>query len=195
MRSKSVAQLLSDLGVIKSHSRPYTPTDNPYSEAQFKTMKYRPDYPKVFHGIMDARRWARAFFHWYNHQHHHTGLGLMTPATVHYDHVDQICQQRQQVLDAAYRAHPERFVRGRPTPPQLPEEVWINPPEREHKVIGFADPAANASQPGAQAGSRAKNETSLDVDQHRAALDRPMDQPEIFELFYSKFQYELSQSA
>jgi putative transposase len=175
MRSKSVAQLLSDLGVTKSHSRPYTPTDNPYSEAQFKTMKYRPDYPKTFHGIMDARRWARAFFHWYNHQHHHTGLGLMTPATVHYDNVDQICQQRQQVLDAAYRAHPERFVRGRPTPPQLPEEVWINPPEREHKVIGFADPAAKAPQPG--------------------ALDRPMDQPEIFELFYSKFQYELSQNA
>ena len=195
MRSKSVAQLLSDLGVIKSHSRPYTPTDNPYSEAQFKTMKYRPDYPKVFHGIMDARRWARAFFHWYNHVHHHTGLGLMTPATVHYDQVDEVCQQRQKVLDAAYRAHPERFVRGRPTPPQLPEEVWINPPEREHKVIGFADPTAKAPQPGVQAGARDASIFTLDADEHQTVVKQPLDQPEIIELFYSKFQYELSQSA
>jgi putative transposase len=195
MRSKSVAQLLSDLGVAKSHSRPYTPTDNPYSEAQFKTMKYRPDYPEVFYGITDARRWARAFFHWYNHVHHHTGLGLMTPATVHYGQVDEVCQQRQKVLDAAYRAHPERFVGGRPTPPQLPDEVWINPPEREHRIIGFADPAAKASQPGVQAGSRAKNGASLDANVHRAALEKPVDQSEIIELFYSKFQYELSQDA
>ena len=146
MRSKSVAQLLSGLGVTKSHSRPYTPTDNPYSEAQFKTMKYRPDYPGAFHDIADARRWARAFFHWYNHVHHHTGLGLMTPATVHHDQVDGVYQQRQQVLDAAYRAHPERFVGGRPTPPGLPEEVWINPPQ---SVPDTADDAGTvASQRG-----------------------------------------------
>jgi putative transposase len=195
MRSKSVAQLLSDLGVIKSHSRPYTPTDNPYSEAQFKTMKYRPDYPGAFHNITDARRWARAFFHWYNHVHHHTGLGLMTPATVHYGQVDQVCQQRQQVLDAAYQVHPERFVRGRPTPPRPPKEVWINPPEREHKVIGFADLAAKTAEPGAQAGSRAKSEASLDPGEHQAIVEKPVDQPEIVELFYSKFQYELSQNA
>jgi len=194
MRSKSVAQLLRDLGVDKSHSRPYTPTDNPYSEAQFKTMKYRPDYPKAFHDIADARRWARTFFHWYNHVHHHTGLGLMTPATVHHDQVDKIHQQRQKVLDAAYTAHPERFVRGRPTPSKLPEEVWINPPERQHKVIDFADPAAKATQPGAQAGSRAQSEASLDADEHQAIVEKPLDQPEIAELFYPKFQYELSQN-
>ena len=197
MRSKSVAQLLIDLGVAKSHSRPYTPTDNPYSEAQFKTMKYRPDYPKAFHGITDARRWARAFFHWYNHVHHHTGLGLMTPAAVHYDQVVEVCQQRQQVLDAAYRAHPERFVRGKPTPPELPEEVWINPPEREHKVIGFADPAAKATEPGAQAGPRAtegRAQRSLDADEHQAIVEKPLDQPDVAELFFPKFQLELSQN-
>jgi transposase InsO family protein len=198
MRSKSVAQLLMDLGVTKSHSRPYTPTDNPYSEAQFKTMKYRPDYPQTFHGIADARRWARAFFHWYNHVHHHTGLGLMTPATVHYDQVDQVRQQRQKVLDAAHRAHPERFVRGRPTPPKLPEEVWINPPEREHRVIGLADPAAKATQPGAQAGSRAtegRAQRSLDADQRQAMVEKPLDQPDAAELLFPKFQLELSQNA
>ena len=197
MRSKSVAQLLIDLGVVKSHSRPYTPTDNPYSEAQFKTMKYRPDYPGAFHGITDARRWARAFFHWYNHVHHHTGLGLMTPAAVHHNQVDEVYQQRQQVLDAAYRAHPERFVRGKPAPPELPEEVWINPPEREHKVISFADPAAKATEPGAQAGSRAtegRAQRSLDADEHQAMVEKPLDQPEVAELFFPKFQLELSQN-
>jgi putative transposase len=195
MRAKSVAQLLSDLGVAKSHSRPYTPTDNPYSEAQFKTMKYRPDYPKAFHSMADARRWARAFFHWYNHKHYHTGLGLMTPATVHYNQVDEVRQQRQQVLDAAYRAHPERFVRGMPTPSKLPKEVWINPPERTHKVIGFAEPTAKATQPGAQAVSRAKSAASLDVGEHQAIVEKPVAQPKIIEPFYPKFQYELSQNA
>jgi putative transposase len=87
MRSKTVRELLADLGVCKSYSRPYTPTDNPYSEAQFKTMKYRLDYPEAFEGINHARRWARAFFGWYNQEHHHSGLALMTPATVHYGEV------------------------------------------------------------------------------------------------------------
>jgi len=129
MRSKTVAQLLIKLGVAKSHSRPYTPTDNPFSEAQFKTMKYRPDYPQVFTGMKDARAWARDFIHWYNHEHHHTGLALMTPAMVHYGQVETVYEQRQQVLAAAYAAHPERFVRGKPTPPKPPEEVWINQPQ------------------------------------------------------------------
>ena len=117
MRSKLVAQLFIKLGIAKSHSRPYTPTDNPFSEAQFKTMKYRPDYPGAFTGIKDARTWARDFFHWYNQEHHHTHLALMTPATVHYGQVEIVYQQRQQVLVAAYAAHPERFVRGMPAPP------------------------------------------------------------------------------
>ncbi len=155
MRSKTVAQLLIALSVAKSHSRPRTPTDNPYSEAQFKTMKYRPDYPKEFSTMKHARGWAREFVQWYNHEHHHTGLALMTPAVVHHGQVEQVLQQRQQVLDAAYAAHPERFVRGKPTPLKLPDVVWINEPQSVHQVIDLTGSAANDSEPGAQAGSRA----------------------------------------
>lgn len=128
MRSKPVALLLSDLGVTKTHSRPYTATDNPYSEAQFKTLKYRPDYPDRFGCLEDARAWAQEFFSWYNHDHHHSGLGLLTPVQVHYGQVAAARAQRQQVLLAAYAAHPERFVCGVPQPPELPKEVWINKP-------------------------------------------------------------------
>ena len=131
MRSKSVAQLLADLGVTKTHSRPYTANDNPYSESQFKTMKYRPDFPERFDSLTDARSWAREFFGWYNHDHRHSGLGLMTPATVHHGQAETVRQQRQQVLLAAYDAHPERFVRGVPVPPELPNEVWINKPQAD----------------------------------------------------------------
>ena len=131
MTSKSVALLLSDLGVTPSHSRPHVSNDNPYSEAQFKTLKYRPDYPDRFGSLEDARRWAQDFFRWYNFEHHHTGLGLMTPAMVHYGQAPQVQSQRQQVLAAAFAAHPERFVRGLPTPPALPDAVWINKPDME----------------------------------------------------------------
>jgi putative transposase len=134
MRSKTVAQLLIKLGIAKSHSRPYTPTDNPFSEAQFKTMKYRPDYPETFVGMKDARCWARGFIHWYNHKHHHTGLALMTPATVHFGQEERVYQQRQQVLAAVYAAHPERFVRGKPTPLALPKVVWINKPKTQDEI-------------------------------------------------------------
>jgi len=128
MRSKTVALLLADLGVSKTHSRPYTATDNPYSEAHFKTLKYRPDYPDRFGCLEDARSWAQEFFSWYNHDHHHSGLGLLTPALVHYGQAESVRAQRQQVLWAAYAAHPERFVRGAPRPAELPKEVWINKP-------------------------------------------------------------------
>jgi putative transposase len=128
MKSKTVALLLADLGVTKTHSRPYVPNDNPYSEAQFKTMKYRPGYPDRFDSIQDARAWARPFFHWYNQEHHHSGLVLLTPATVHYGQAQTVIDRRQKVLQAAYVAHPERFVRGEPKPPSLPTEVWINKP-------------------------------------------------------------------
>lgn len=128
MISKTVAQLLADLGVTKTHSRPYVSNDNPYSEAQFKTMKYRPDFPERFGSIQDARAWARTFFHWYNHEHYHSGLSLLTPVTVHYGQAQAALEQRQEVLQAAYAAHPERFVRGEPKPPSLPTEVWINKP-------------------------------------------------------------------
>jgi len=129
MRSKTVALLLADLGVTKTHSRPYTSTDNPFSEAQFRTLKYRPDYPDRFGSLPDARSWARDFFQWYNHEHHHSALGLLTPATVHYGQGEEIRTHRQQVLLDAYAVHPERFVRGIPTPPELPKEVWINKPK------------------------------------------------------------------
>jgi len=129
MRSQTISQLLSQLEVSKSHSRPYTPNDNPFSEAQFKTMKYRPDYPKRFASFESAQAWARHFFSWYNTQHHHSALGLLTPAVVHQGLADVYRAQRQTVLDLAYAAHPERFVKGLPTPPELPQEVWINPPQ------------------------------------------------------------------
>lgn len=128
MRSKTVALLLADLGVTKSHSRPRVPDDNPFSEAQFKTMKYRPDYPDRFGSLAAARQWAREFFRWYNQDHYHSALGLMTPAMVHAGLADTITSQRQAVLSAAYAAHPERFVKGQPTALSLPAEVWINPP-------------------------------------------------------------------
>ena len=133
MISKTVAQLLIDLGVDKSHSRPHTPDDNPFSEAQFKTMKYRPDYPARFGSIVEARRWAHAFFHWYNEEHHHSRLGLMTPAAVHYGQAVALTAQRQVTLKAAYEVHPERFVKGPPKPPKVPTEVWINPPQSDEK--------------------------------------------------------------
>lgn len=128
MTSKTVAQLLIDLNVAKSHSRPYTPDDNPFSEAQFKTLKYRPDYLDRFESLDAARAWARAFFDWYNNHHRHSSLGLMTPATVHYGQAAELTIQRQVTLQAAYNAHPERFVNGVPRPPEVPQEVWINPP-------------------------------------------------------------------
>ena len=133
MMAKTVAQLLVDLSVTKSHSRPYTASDNPFSEAQFKTMKYRPDYPDRFGSIADARAWARAFFHWYNNDHRHSGLGLMTPATVHYGLAAQLTAQRHAVLHTAYAQHPERFVKGLPKPPQVPTAVWINPPRSDEE--------------------------------------------------------------
>ena len=194
MRSKTVAELLIGLGVAKSHSRPHTPTDNPYSEAQFKTMKYRPEYPEAFNGIQDARSWARDFFQWYNHEHHHTGLALMTPATVHYSQAEIVYEQRQQVLEAAYAAHPERFVRGKPTPPKLPEEVWINRPESEHENAVLAFPMASDRKPGAQDVSRAESAASLDADEHLANLEQPLEKPEEINVFLPKFEYELSKN-
>jgi putative transposase len=130
MTSKVVAELLVDLGVAKTHSRPHVSNDNPFSEAQFKTLKYRPSYPERFGSLMDARAWARPFFYWYNHEHRHSGIGLLTPATVHAGQASEQVAARQEVLDAAYAAHPERFVAGRPLPPAVPTAVWINPPTK-----------------------------------------------------------------
>jgi len=129
MRGKPVAFLLADLGVTKTHSRPYTSNDNPYSESQFRTMKYRPEFPDRFGCIQDARAFCQPFFVWYNDQHRHSGIGMLTPAMVHFGQAPAIRQQRQTVLDAAYLAHPDRFVRRPPTPLPLPKVVWINKPQ------------------------------------------------------------------
>ena len=128
-RAKPVAFLLADLGVTKTHSRPYTSSDNPYSEAQFKTLKYRPEFPARFDSIEHAREHCRAFFGWYNHAHRHSGIGLMTPAAVHHGQAKQLHAARAEVLNAAYARNPERFVRKLPAPPELPTAAWINKPK------------------------------------------------------------------
>ena len=128
MKAKSTALLMADLGVTKSHSRPHVSDDNPFSESQFKTLKYRPEFPARFGSLMDARAFCVPFFDWYNKEHRHSGIGMMTPEMVHYGLAEQVRTERQRILDAAYAAHPERFVRGGPVPPALPHEVWINPP-------------------------------------------------------------------
>jgi putative transposase len=128
MASKPVALLLADLGIAKSHSRPHVSNDNPYSEAQFKTLKYRPTFPARFGSLEDARAFCREFFSWYNEEHRHSGIGLLTPAVVHAGRAPEIQAARAITLDAAYAAHPERFVRRPPRPPELPTAVWINKP-------------------------------------------------------------------
>ena len=128
MKAKATALMLADLGVTKSHSRPYTSNDNPFSESQFKTLKYQPQFPNRFGCIQDAKSFCRHFFDWYNGDHHHFGIGLMTPNQVHYGQADDIYAARQKILDIAYAAKPERFVNKAPHPPQKPAAVWINPP-------------------------------------------------------------------
>jgi putative transposase len=126
MRAKTTAELLADLGVAASFSRPRVSNDNPFSEAQFKTLKYRPEFPARFDGIEHARVHLHCFFGWYNDEHRHSGIGFMTPAAVHFGQAAAMQQQRAAVLAAAYRAHPERFKGKHPTPPALPEIVGIN---------------------------------------------------------------------
>jgi putative transposase len=128
MRSKLLSQLLADLDVGKSHGRPHTSNDNPFSESQFKTLKYHPAFPRKFHGDVDALAFCRPFFAWYNDEHHHSGIAMLTPADVHYGRADSALAHRHDVLMAAYHAHPERFVNGPPRRQELPAAVYINPP-------------------------------------------------------------------
>ena len=130
MTSKHVSALLIDLDIIRSHSRPHVSNDNPFSEAQFKTMKYLHDFPKNFNTIQEARAFCEGFFTEYNHIHRHSGIGWHTPASVHFGTADAIDDARQATLDAAYAAHPERFAR-RPATPQIPQQSWINEPQPE----------------------------------------------------------------
>jgi transposase InsO family protein len=131
MRSKTVAQLLVDLEITKTHSRPHVSDDNPYSEAQFRTMKYRPDFPQRFGSIEDARTHCQRFFDWYNNEHRHSGIGFMTPATVHYGHAGAVQKQRAVALDAAFARNPKRFKGVVPQPARLPTAAWINPPRKD----------------------------------------------------------------
>ena len=129
MKSQTVTQLLAALGIIKSQSRPHVSNDNPFSESQFKTLKYRPEFPERFLSYEEARAFCVEFLAWYNEEHYHSGLRMLTPASVHYHCAGPILAQRGLTLTAAYAAHPERFVHGLPKTKTLPETVWINPPK------------------------------------------------------------------
>jgi len=129
MKSNTVGQLLADLGVTKTHSRPHVSNDNPYSESAFKTLKYRPDFPERFGSIEDARSFCRDFFNWYNKDHRHSGIALLTPEMVHYGQVNEVVTKRDMVLESVYKKHPERFVKGQPKCKRPDNEVWINKPE------------------------------------------------------------------
>jgi len=135
MVATSVALLLGSLGITQSHSRPHVSNDNPYSESQFKTLKYQPAFPDRFGSVEDARTYCQQFFEWYNTDHHHQGIGLHTPAQVYTGVAGAVRAGRQQVLTAAYAAHPERFVQGPPAPPPLPTRVWINRPIPDHQEV------------------------------------------------------------
>jgi putative transposase len=139
MRSRPVALLMADLGVTRTHSRPHVSDDNPYSESQFKTLKYCPEFPGRFGSLQDARGFCRGFFEWYNDEHRHWGIGLMAPGAVHRGEAGKITAMRQGVLSGAYGLHPERFVKGEPRPPTVPDAAWINRPK---PVPGSAAPAA-----------------------------------------------------
>ena len=146
MRSKPVAQLLAELGVTKSHSRPHVSNDNPFSESQFKTLKYRPDFPQRFGSIEDGRSFCRNFFRWYNKEHYHSGIGFMTPASVHYGEDRKIQDRRHETLLQAYRTTPERFTKRPPVPPSRPQAVWINPPSPSEEDLLVQASATNSTK-------------------------------------------------
>jgi putative transposase len=152
MTSHSVAQLLSSLGVTKSHSRPHVSSDNPFSESQFKTMKYRPEFPKRFGSYEDGLQFCRGFFKWYNDEHYHSGIGLLTPSSIHYGQSEEIIESRTQTLRSAWGKRPERFVGGIPKSPSIPQAVWINAPKPKNEK---KNEAPELSCPGAS------EETSL----------------------------------
>jgi putative transposase len=151
MRSKPVALLLADLGITKSHSRPHVSDDNPYSESQFKTLKYQPDFPARFESIEHARAFYQTFFTWYNHEHRHSGIGFMTPAAIHSGHAHQLYGARQNVLDDAFRQNPKRFTQRHPVPPPLPTAAGINLSKQPSNAAASARRSTlNCSQPVSQ---------------------------------------------
>jgi putative transposase len=179
MKSQVVAFLLAELGITKTHSRPYVSNDNPYSESQFKTMKYRPEFPDRFGSYQDAHRFLTEFFPWYNHEHHHSGLGYLTPYEVHYGLAEKRREQRAVVLKEAYEKNPERFVRGLPKPALLPTAAWINKPKEMSRTEspevgnslmtgieqknGFHNCPITNDQPSGRGIARGENQLSEDV--------------------------------
>lgn len=147
MKSQSVAQLLATMGITKSHSRPHVSNDNPYSESQFKTLKYRPEFPERFGSDQDGLSFCHDFFHWYNYEHYHSGIGMLTPAMVHYGTAEAVLADRQRVLDAGYAAHPQRFVNKPPAPLPLPSAVWINPPVETPKPRAVSQQVRREEEP------------------------------------------------
>jgi len=139
MKAKTTALLLADLGIGKSHSRPHVSNDNPFSESQFKTLKYSPQFPERFGSLMDARAFCGPFFRYYNMEFRHTGIAMMTPDMVHHGQAEAVRSNRQRVLDRAYATHPERFVRGKPISQELPTTVWINPPAKNQQMATNMD--------------------------------------------------------
>ena len=152
MRSQPVAQLLDNLGVSKSHSRPYVSNDNAYSESAFKTLKYQPAFPDRLASIEEARAFCRAFFGWYNQEHHHVGLALLTPTMVHYGQADAVLARRNETLACAYAAHPERFRRGVPVAATLPDAVWINAPLKNSGAPQPSESSAPRASSGQERG-------------------------------------------
>jgi putative transposase len=156
MIAKPLTQLLSVLDVTRSHSRPHVSDDNPFSESQFKTLKYHPSFPERFEGLADGLQFCRAFFAWYNLEHHHSALCYLTPSDAHFGRAPEILAHRHQILLAAYQSHPERFVRGAPRLQTLPAAVWINPPPNPALTTLSSSPlistgSSSTVQSGAQA--------------------------------------------
>jgi putative transposase len=156
MTSKVLAELMLDLGITRSHSRPSVSNDNPYSEAQFKTLKYGQSYPERFESLAETQSWVADFVNWYNTEHRHSGIGLLTPEVVHRGRAEAVTNARQQVLERAYAAHPERFVGGQPRAPKVPEAAWINPPSKTVLVPNAATPAIEADSGSGSRVSAAK---------------------------------------
>jgi putative transposase len=136
MKAKPMVQLLSALDVVRSHSRPHVSDDNPFSESQFRTLKYHPGFPDRFGGLDDGLAFCRTFFPWYNDEHHHGGIAFLTPSDVHYGRTDEVLRRRREALTAAYAAHPERFPHGLSAPAALPSAVWINKPKPQPALSG-----------------------------------------------------------
>jgi putative transposase len=172
MTSKPVALLLADLGITRTHSRPHVSNDNPFSEAQFKTLKYRPEFPDRFGSLEETRAFCHPFFIWYNTAHRHGGIGLLTPAMVHYGQAAAVRAHRADVLGAAYAAHPERFVRRPPAPPALPAAVWINPPA---PISGPQSQIVDRAAP--QLATEPLTASRIDVDQGGRYLGTPSNGP------------------